>query len=61
MDFINQLPPSLREAIEQQGEESVAEQIDAFCDRERMKAALERETKVNEAEEFYKYFKPKED
>ena len=55
MDFINNLPPSLRQSIEQLGEEQVTEQINAFIDKERQKNEQQKE---HEVEEFEKYFKP---
>ena len=46
-DFINQLPPSLREAIERRGNEDVAEQINALIEKEKAKEEFE-ESKVEE-------------
>ena len=46
-EFINQLPPSLREAIERRGNEEVAEQINALIEKEKAKEEFE-ESKVEE-------------
>jgi hypothetical protein len=49
-DFINQLLPSIREAIERRGAEDVSEQINAFLARENAKEEFDKNT----VEEFTK-------